>query len=43
MGSGSGAIQRELKKLTLSGLLSVQKVGNQKPYQPKPNSHFFRT
>jgi predicted nucleotidyltransferase len=41
IGSGSGAIQRELKRLTLSGLLTIQKVGNQKRYQANPSSPIF--
>jgi len=32
-GAGSGAVQRELKHLTDSGLLSTSRVGNQKHYQ----------
>ncbi|MEJ8848621.1 transcriptional regulator [Variovorax rhizosphaerae] len=32
-GAGSGAVQRELKQLTDSGLLITSKVGNQKHYQ----------
>ncbi len=32
-GAGSGAVQRELKQLTGSGLLVTSKVGNQKHYQ----------
>lgn len=32
-GAGSGAVQRELAKLTTSGLLTVRPVGNQKHYQ----------
>lgn len=41
IGSGSGAIQRELKKLTLSGLLTTEKVGNQKRYQVNLSSPIF--
>lgn len=29
-GSGSGAVQRELKRLTSSGLLTVKRMGRQK-------------
>jgi predicted nucleotidyltransferase len=32
-GAGSGAVQRELKQLTDSGLLITSRVGNQKHYQ----------
>ena len=32
-GAGSGAVQRELKQLTDSGLLTPSRVGNQKHYQ----------
>ncbi|WHZ20670.1 MAG: [Protein-PII] uridylyltransferase [Rhodanobacteraceae bacterium] len=35
-GAGSGAVQRELAKLTASGLLTMQPVGNQKRYQANP-------
>jgi predicted nucleotidyltransferase len=35
-GAGSGAVQRELAKLTASGLVSVQPVGNQKHYRANP-------
>lgn len=35
-GAGSGAVQRELAKLTISGLLTVRPVGNQKHYQANP-------
>jgi len=31
--SGTGAVQRELEKLTLAGLITVKAVGNQKRYQ----------
>ena len=32
-GSGSGAVQRELKKLTSSGLVTIRRIGKQKHYQ----------
>jgi hypothetical protein len=32
-GAGSGAVQRELQRLTESGLITVKPVGNQKHYQ----------
>lgn len=38
---GTGAIQRELEKLTAAGLISVKKVGNQKRYQANRNAPFF--
>jgi predicted nucleotidyltransferase len=41
IGSGKGALQRELRRLTESGLVSVTKVGNQKRYQASPNSPIF--
>lgn len=40
-GSGSGAVQRELAKLTQSGLVTVRAVGNQKHYQANPKSPIF--
>lgn len=39
--SGSGAVQRELVKLTASGLLMVKKIGNQKRYQANRATPFF--
>lgn len=36
--AGSGAVQRELKKLADSGLVTVSRVGNQKHYQVNPAS-----
>lgn len=38
---GSGAVQRELEKLSDSGLVSVSKVGNQKHFQANPASPIF--
>lgn len=35
-GAGSGAVQRELARLSGSGLLSVEKVGKQKRYRANP-------
>lgn len=35
-GSGSGAVQRELKRLTSSGLVTVKRIGKQKHYQANP-------
>lgn len=34
--AGSGAVQRELAKLTASGLLTMRPIGNQKHYQANP-------
>ncbi|MSQ71208.1 MAG: transcriptional regulator [Betaproteobacteria bacterium] len=39
--SGKGALQRELGRLTESGLVSVTQVGNQKRYQANPASPIF--
>jgi predicted nucleotidyltransferase len=40
-GSGSGAVQRELARLTRSGLVTVRPVGNQRHYQANPDSPLF--
>jgi predicted nucleotidyltransferase len=40
-GSGSGAMQRELKRLASSGLINVTRIGNQKHYQANPDSPVF--
>lgn len=40
-GSGSGAVQRELKRLTASGLVTVRQVGRQKHYQANPAAPIF--
>lgn len=40
-GSGSGAVQRELKRLASSGLVTVTRVGNQKHYQANDTSPVF--
>jgi hypothetical protein len=40
-GAGSGAVQRELARLTRCGLLTVRPVGNQKHYQANPDSPLF--
>lgn len=40
-GGGSGAVQRELKRLDESGLVTVRRVGNQKHYQANPQSPIF--
>jgi len=39
--AGSGAVQRELRKLAESGLLDVSRVGNQKHYQANPDSPIY--
>lgn len=40
-GSGKGGLQRELRRLTDSGLVSVTDVGNQKRYQANKASPIF--
>ena len=40
-GSGSGAVQRELKRLTSSGLVDVTPIGRQKHYQANAESPVF--
>ena len=40
-GSGSGAVQRELKRLASSGLVNVTRIGKQKHYQANPESPVF--
>ncbi len=40
-GSGSGAVQRELKRLASSGLVTIKRIGNQKHYQANPDSPIF--
>ena len=40
-GAGSGAVQRELARLTRGGVLTVQPVGNQKHYRANPDSPLF--
>lgn len=37
-GAGSGAVQRELARLSGSGLLTMEHVGNQKHYRANPDS-----
>jgi predicted nucleotidyltransferase len=39
--SGSGAVQRELARLSESGLVTVKKVGSQKHYQANANSPIY--
>lgn len=40
-GGGSGAVQRELKRLAESGLVTVTPLGNRKHYQANPQSPIF--
>ena len=40
-GSGSGAVQRELKRLVSSGLVDMTPIGRQKHYQANPASPVF--
>lgn len=39
--SGTGAVQRELERLSDSGLVTISQVGNQKHYQANPDSPIF--
>ena len=39
--AGSGAVQRELKRLTESGLVSAEMRGNQRHFQANPHSPIF--
>lgn len=39
--SGKGALQRELRRLTQSGLVLMSEVGNQKRYQANPQSPIY--
>jgi predicted nucleotidyltransferase len=41
LGAGSGAVQRELRKLADSGLLDVTWVGNQKHFRANPESPIY--
>ena len=40
-GGGSGAVQRELRRLEESGLVTVTPLGNRKHYQANPQSPIF--
>ncbi len=40
-GSGSGAVQRELKRLVSSGLVTVKHIGRQKHFQANPECPVF--
>ena len=39
--SGTGAVHRELTRLAASGLVTVERVGNQKHYRANPDSPVF--
>jgi predicted nucleotidyltransferase len=39
--SGTGAVERELSRLKSSGLVSVERIGNQKHYRANPDSPIF--
>jgi predicted nucleotidyltransferase len=41
VGSGRGAVQRELKKLTAAGILNVSALGSRKVYQANPQSPIY--
>ena len=41
VGSGVGAVARELVKLERSGLVSVERIGNQKHYRANPTAPIF--
>ncbi len=40
-GSGSGAVQRELQRLSGCGLVTLKRIGNQKHYQANPDCPVF--
>jgi predicted nucleotidyltransferase len=40
-GSGSGAVQRELRRLSESGLINITRLGNQKHYQANASAPIF--
>lgn len=40
-GAGSGAVQRELARLTQSGLVTTRAIGNQKHYQANPAAPIY--
>ncbi|WP_148039402.1 winged helix-turn-helix domain-containing protein [Acidithiobacillus sulfuriphilus] len=41
VGAGSGAVQRELRRLAESGLVTVTRIGSQKHYQANPAAPIF--
>lgn len=42
VGAGSGAVQRELKRLADCGLVTVRKIGNQKHFQANPQAPIYQ-
>jgi predicted nucleotidyltransferase len=40
--TGRGALQRELERMTASGLVTMTQIGRQKHYQANPNSPIFQ-
>jgi len=40
--TGRGALQRELERMTASGLITMTPIGKQKHYQANPNSPIFQ-
>jgi predicted nucleotidyltransferase len=41
VGSGSGAVQRELARLSAAGLITVTRIGRQRHYQANPTSSIY--
>jgi len=41
VGAGSGVVQREVRRLVESGLVTVTRIGNQKHYQANPAAPIF--
>lgn len=41
VGAGSGVVQREVRRLVDSGLLTVKRIGSQKHYQANPEAPIF--
>lgn len=41
VGAGSGAVQREVRRLAESGLVTVTRIGSQKHYQANPAAPIF--
>jgi hypothetical protein len=42
VGAGSGAVQREVRRLAESGLVTVTRIGSQKHYQANPAAPIFK-
>lgn len=42
VGSGTGAVQRELQRLASAGLVTVRRIGKQKHYQANPSAPVFQ-